>query len=235
MVSNRAQSRPNWFQRFRAWLLHHLQSQVFSLGKIYRSPLATLMTVAVIAITLTLPAGFYLLLKNIENLFGDMRSTTQISLYLQLDTSLQQARDLAQELKQQPNISDTYLISRDQALEEFKQYSGFGKSLDNLQTNPLPHTLIVQPIVDIDTLSIKTLVAKLQALPSVDIAKLDTEWLERLYTLIDLAKRAVIIISLLFSFAVLLIIGNTIRLDIQNRYQEIIVTKKHVVFPGHFK
>ena len=83
----------------------------------------------------------------------------------------------------------------------------------------------MQPIHTLDTFAIKTLLSQLQALPEVDIAKLDTEWLERLYTLIDMAKRAVIIISLLFSFAVLLIIGNTIRLDIQNRYQEIIVTK----------
>ncbi len=225
MSTNRAQFRPNLFQRLRAWLLHHLQSLVFSLGKIYRSPSSTLMTVTVIAITLTLPAGFYLFLKNIENLSGDLSSSTQITLYLELDTSLEQARSLAEELKQQADIADTLLISRSQALEDFKQYSGFGQSLENLQTNPLPHTLIVQPVADIDTLSIKTLVVKLQAMSRVDIAKLDTEWLERLFTLLDLAKRGVIIISLLFSFAVLLIIGNTIRLDIQNRYQEIVVTK----------
>lgn len=225
MSTNRAQSRPNLFHRLRAWLLHHLQSLVFSLGKIYRSPSSTLMTVTVIAITLTLPAGFYLFLKNIENLSGDLSSSTQITLYLELDSSLDQARNLAEELKQQTDIADTLLITRSEALEDFKQYSGFGQSLESLQTNPLPHTLIVQPVVDSDTLTIKTLVSKLQALPEVDIAKLDTEWLERLFTLIDLAKRGVIIVSLLFSFAVLLIIGNTIRLDIQNRYQEIVVTK----------
>jgi cell division transport system permease protein len=78
---------------------------------------------------------------------------------------------------------------------------------------------------NIETLAIKTLLSKLEARPEVELAKLDTEWLERLYTLLTLAKRVVVIISLLFSIAVLLIIGNTIRLDIQNRYQEIVVTK----------
>ncbi|MDJ0880646.1 MAG: permease-like cell division protein FtsX [Gammaproteobacteria bacterium] len=225
MSDNLHQHRPGIVARFTSWLLHHVQSLIFSLGKIYRSPGPTMMTVAVIGITLTLPSGFFLFLKNIENISGDFRSTSQITLYLKLDLSLDQAGKLSQSLLDNNNIVDTQLIPRDQALSEFKQYSGFGESIDQLNENPLPHTLIVQPIHTLDTFAIKTLLSQLQALPEVDIAKLDTEWLERLYTLIDMAKRAVIIISLLFSFAVLLIIGNTIRLDIQNRYQEIIVTK----------
>jgi len=225
MTDNLHQHRPGLFGRLSAWVLHHAQSLVFSLGKLYRSPASTLMTIAVIGITLTLPGGFYLFLKNIENISGDFRSTSQITLYLQLDTSLDQARKLAQELLSDTDISDTRLITRTQALQDFKQHSGFGESIEQLKNNPLPHTLIVQPLHNIDTLKIKTLLGRLQSHPQVDIAKLDTEWLERLYTLIDMAKRSVIIISLLFSFAVLLIIGNTIRLDIQNRYQEIIVTK----------
>ena len=225
MPDNLHQHRPGLVARFTAWLLHHAQSLIFSLGKIYRSPGPTMMTVAVIGITLTLPSGFFLFLKNIENISGDFRSTSQITLYLKLDLSLDQARKVGNSLADDTDIADTQLIPREQALTEFKQYSGFGESIDQLNQNPLPHTLIVQPVNTLDTLGIKTLLAKLQALPEVDIAKLDTEWLERLYTLLDMAKRAVIIISLLFSFAVLLIIGNTIRLDIQNRYQEIIVTK----------
>ena len=103
--------------------------------------------------------------------------------------------------------------------------SGFGKSIDTLAGNPLPHTIIVEPIETADTFAIKNLLNALQARPEVDIAKLDTEWLERLYTILEIAKRSVGIITILFAFAVLLIIGNTIRLDIQNRYQEIVVTK----------
>lgn len=225
MSDNRHQHRPNLFGRISAWFLHHLQSLVFSLGKLYRSPSSTLMTVAVIGITLTLPGGFYLFLKNIENISGDFRSTTQITLYLKLDLDLKKAHKFDQQLKARSEVADTYFISNSQALQDFKDNSGFGKSIDHLTDNPLPHTIIVQPAHESDAVLIKTLLTKLQSLPEVDIAKLDTEWLERLYTLIDMAKRAVIIISLLFSFAVLLIIGNTIRLDIQNRYQEIIVTK----------
>ncbi len=225
MTENRHQNKPRLFARLSAWLLHHLQSLVFSLGKIYRSPSSTLMTVAVIGITLTLPGGFYLFLKNLENISGEFRSTTQITLYLKLDLKLNQAQEFNSQLISHNEIVDTFFISKSQALEDFKQESGFGESIEKLAKNPLPHTIIVQPIYEIDTLTIKTLLAELQSFPEVDIAKIDTEWLEKLFTLIEMAKRAVIIISLLFCGAVLLIIGNTIRLDIQNRYQEIIVTK----------
>jgi len=225
MSDNKHQHRPNALNRFSAWLLHHLQSLVFSLGKAYRSPSATLMTVAVIGITLTLPSGFYLLLKNIQSISGDLRSSTQITLFLDMKLSLDSARQFNAQLKQHAEIADTRFISREQALTDFKQTSGFGKSLDHLNDNPLPHTVIVIPSTELDTLAIKTLLSRLESMAEVDIAKLDTEWLERLFTIVEIAKRSVIIISLLFSFAVLLIIGNTIRLDIQNRYQEIIVTK----------
>ena len=222
--SNVRRDRPATSNRISAYLLHHLKSLLFSLDKIYQAPTTTIMTVAVIGITLSLPGGFYLFLKNIDAISGDFRSSSQIGLYLDLDISEKQARILEKQIANMENVTSTRFISRESSLEEFRQNSGFGKSIDTLSSNPLPHTIIVEP-VEGDTFTVRNLLNSLQALPEVEIAKLDTEWLERLYTIIEIAKRSVIIITILFAFAVLLIIGNTIRLDIQNRYQEIIVTK----------
>jgi cell division transport system permease protein len=217
--------RPEAANRLVAYFLHHLQSLVSSLGKIYKAPTTTIMTVAVIGITLSLPSGFYLFLKNIEAMSGDLSSSTQISLYLDLNINETVALKLSKTLANQEIILETEFISRDSALQSFRQSSGFGESIDTLSSNPLPHTIIVIPKSSSDRFEIKNLLNSLQSLPEVKIAKLDTEWLERLFTILEIAKRAVAIITLLFAFAVLLIIGNTIRLDIQNRYQEIIVTK----------
>jgi len=208
-----------------AYFLHHMQSLVFSLGKIYAAPTTTIMTVAVIGITLSLPGGFYLFLKNIDAMSGDFRSSTQITLYLDIDITEKKARAVQNEVANTPDVGDTHFISKQESLEAFRLTSGFGKSIDTLANNPLPHSIIVEPLSSADTFAVKNLLNSLQALPGVEIAKLDTEWLERLYTILEIAKRSVAIITLLFAFAVLLIIGNTIRLDIQNRYQEIIVTK----------
>ena len=222
--SNVRRDRPATSNRISAYLLHHLKSLLFSLDKIYQAPTTTIMTVAVIGITLSLPGGFYLFLKNIDAVSGDFRSSSQIGLYLDLNISEKQARALEKQIAKMENVTTTRFISRESSLEEFRQNSGFGKSIDTLSSNPLPHTIIVEP-VEADTFTVRNLLNSLQAMPEVEIAKLDTEWLERLYTIIEIAKRSVIIITILFAFAVLLIIGNTIRLDIQNRYQEIIVTK----------
>jgi len=222
--SNVRRDRPATSNRISAYLLHHLKSLRFSLDKIYRAPTTTIMTVAVIGITLSLPGGFYLFLKNIDAISGDFRSSSQISLYLDLGVSEKQARALEKRIANTADVTSTRFISRESSLEEFRQNSGFGKSIDTLSSNPLPHTIIVEP-VEADTFTVRNLLKSLQAMPEVEIAKLDTEWLERLYTIIEIAKRSVIIITILFAFAVLLIIGNTIRLDIQNRYQEIVVTK----------
>ncbi len=222
--SNIRRHKPATTNRISAYLLHHLQSLVFSLGKIYQAPATTIMTVAVIGITLSLPGGFYLFLKNIDAMSGDFRSSSQIGLYLDLDVSEKRARAVEKDIGSMAQVESTRFISRDMSLEEFRQNSGFGKSIDTLSSNPLPHTIIVEPVAA-DTFEIRNLVNKLQAMPEIEIAKLDTEWLERLYTIIEIARRSVTIITILFACAVLLIIGNTIRLDIQNRYQEIIVTK----------
>ncbi len=222
--SNIRRHKPATTNRISAYLLHHLQSLIFSLGKIYQAPATTIMTVAVIGITLSLPGGFYLFLKNIDAMSGDFRSSSQISLYLDLDVSEKRARAVEKDIGGMAQVESTRFISRDRSLEEFRQNSGFGKSIDTLSSNPLPHTIIVEPVAA-DTFEIRNLVNKLQAIPEIEIAKLDTEWLERLYTIIEIARRSVTIVTILFACAVLLIIGNTIRLDIQNRYQEIIVTK----------
>ena len=223
--SNVRRAKPATTNQLTAYFLHHIQSLVFSLSKIYQSPTTTIMTVAVIGITLSLPGGFYLFLKNIDAMSGDFRSTTQITLYLELKVDEKNARTLQREIEVMAEVQSTEFISRHDALENFRESSGFGKSIDTLSSNPLPHTIIVEPGSGTDTFAVKNLLNALQAIPEVEIAKLDTEWLDRLYTILEIAKRSVAIITVLFAFAVLLIIGNTIRLDIQNRYQEIIVTK----------
>ena len=225
MANNIRRHRPATSNKMAAYFLHHMQSLVFSLGKIYAAPATTIMTVTVIGITLSLPGGFYLFLKNIDAMSGDFRSSTQITLYLDIDITDKKTRAVQSKVANTPDVGDTQFVSKQESLEAFRLTSGFGKSIDALASNPLPHTIIVEPVSSADTFAVKNLLNSLQALPGVEIAKLDTEWLERLYTILEIAKRSVAIVTLLFAVAVLLIIGNTIRLDIQNRYQEIIVTK----------
>lgn len=212
--------------RFKAYLLHHVRVFISSLGELTRSPIASMMTITVIAIALALPSGMYLLLHNVNQISADWDSSAQMSLFIKTNVSKRKVERLANKLNLRNDIESTKIITPEAALEDFVRISGFGDALNSLDKNPLPSVIVIQPIVNNQNpLQVSQLLNDMKKLPEVDIAQLDLEWVKRLYTMLDIANRAVWVISVLLGIAVLLTVGNTIRLDIQNRKEEIIVTK----------
>lgn len=210
----------------KTWLLQHLQAAVFSLGQLARNPIGSLMTVAVIGIALALPAGFYLILDNAKRVTSGWDMTLQIAVYLNEDVSDDEAQQLAVELRGDESIKSVDYISRTEALKEFRELSGFAEAIDALSDNPLPAVLLVQPAsAASDTAAFERLLARLQNLAQVDQAKFDRQWLQRLQAIIETVQRAVLVLSFVLGLAVLLIVGNTIRLGIYNRRAEIEITK----------
>ncbi len=209
-----------------SYLTHHLQMLIASLGYLSRQPVSTFMTSAVIAIALALPAGLYIALDNASQLSADWDGTTLISLFLKDDVNIKTVEKLAARLGQSKEIEKVSIINRDQGLKQFQKISGFGDAIELLDENPLPHVITVQPVVDQQSPDkVVHLVKTLQNEKLVELAQLDMLWVKRLYTLLDVAQRGVWIIGSLLALAVLLIIGNTIRLDIQNRREVIEVSK----------
>lgn len=217
---------PKKNSRLVSYLMHHLQMLIASLGYLSRQPISSLMTSAVIAIALALPAGLYIALDNASQLSADWDGTTLISLFLKDNVSIKKAEKLATRLGLSKEIEKVRIIDRDQGLKQFQKISGFGDAIKFLDDNPLPHVITVQPVIDQQSPDqVVHLVKKLQNEDLVDLAQLDMLWVKRLYTLLDVARRGVWIIGSLLALAVLLIIGNTIRLDIQNRREAIEVSK----------
>jgi len=209
-----------------SYLTHHWRCLGHSMGYIVKTPLASLMTVAVIGISLALPAGMYVLLQNVQDVTAGWNSAVQISLFLKEDAGTGAARDLARTLQGMDGIKAVDYISPAQALAEFRRASGFGDALDALQDNPLPPVLIVHPAPDHSGPgAVQALVKRLQTLPQVDLVNLDMQWVKRLYAIMELAKRGILIVAGLFGIGVLLIVGNTIRLAIENRREEIEIKK----------
>lgn len=208
------------------YFVHHWRCAGHSLGYIARTPLASLMTIAVIGISLALPAGMYVLLKNVQDVSAGWDGSVQISLFLKKGVDGDAAQRLAGRVRRMTGVAAVDYISPAQALEEFRRNSGFGGALDALQSNPLPAVLIVHPGPDQSRPeAIKALVKRLGALEGVDLANLDMQWVERLYAIMGIVKRGIFIVAGLFGVGVLLIVGNTIRLVIQNRREEIQVKK----------
>ncbi|MBW6475855.1 MAG: permease-like cell division protein FtsX [Chromatiales bacterium] len=208
------------------YLLRHAQTFFYSLGQLSRSPMSTLMTTAVIAIALAMPTGLHVLLKNLQGVLSGWDSAAQISLFLERDTRETAALGLAERLRQHPAIIGVEYISAEQAMAEFRRLSGFGDALDALEENPLPPVLVVQPALgEQDPAALQALVDELRAEATVDLAQLDMEWVERLYALVEIGKRGVMILATLLAIAVMLVVGNTIRLMILNRRDEIVIIK----------
>lgn len=214
---------PNLLQ---VYLLRHVQVALNSLGRLYRAPLASLMTAAVLGIALALPAGLYLLTANLQQLSARWDGGASLSLFLKHSVSDQQARTLQTQLLGWSDIEHIDLISPQQALEEFRELSGFGDALDALDSNPLPAVLAVKPAAEAtDSASIRQLLERLRDLPAVDLAQLDLQWVKRFNAIVDIVQRSIWVMAALLGLAVLLITGNTIRLEIQGRREEIEVTK----------
>ncbi len=208
------------------YLLRHAQVALASLGELWRQPLATLMTILVIGIALALPAGLYVLHKNIEQLSGEWQQASRISLFLKADVKDGRGEQLAEQLRSWPDIHKIDFQSSSQSLQEFRSVSGLGEVLDSLPENPLPGVIIIEPITDATANTAHTdLLERLEKLQEVDLAQLDMQWLQRLQQLNATGQRGIAVLAAMLSLSVLLVIGNTIRLAILNRQTEIKVIK----------
>ena len=222
----RRHNKPNRMTFIASYFIRHAQVFFYSLGQLSRAPVSTLMTCMVIGIALALPTGLHTLLKNAQQLSGSWESTAQISVFLKKETPVSQAQKLKLDIQRWANVISVHYISREQALKEFQQLSGFGNALEALSSNPLPSVLIVKPdLTDDGEQATQELINKVRKLPQTDKAQLDMQWVRRLYAIMNIIERGVQILAALLALAVLLVVGNTIRLAIQNRHKEIVVIK----------
>jgi len=208
------------------FFVSHVRQALASLGELWRQPLASLMTIGVLGLSITLPSTLYIMVKNTEKITAGWDQASEISLFLKPDINAASSQQLVARLNSWSEIDSVVYIPADDALKEFQHLSGLGDAIAYLEKNPLPDVVLVTPSEKhASPTAAKALLDKLRQQREVDIGKLDIEWLERLYAVIDIARDLVTLIGLLLFIAVVLIIGNTIRLNILNKYDEIVVMK----------
>lgn len=210
---------------FATWLTRHASTSLGALGRLSRQPFASLMIVLVIAVTLALPAAINVVVKNAQSVSGTWNNALDFSVYLKKDVTISEAEGLARLIGQRADVDSVTLITAEEALAEFKQQSGFGAALDQLNDNPLPHALVVRPGSGNTSASMILLQEEIGNLPESDLVQVDTEWVQRFHAILDIVRQAIAIGAALLGIAIVVVIGNTIRLDIENRREEIEVTK----------
>lgn len=212
-------ARPN--SRLGTWFDHHVYSLVASAGRMLHKPWATALTIGVMAVAITLPLGLWAALGNVERFTGTVQQSRQISLFLKPQIALDRARAVAEELRGRGDIATLELRTPDEGMEELRRSSGLNEAISAVDGNPLPSVLIVTPKGD------ETLLAQsLRTLPEVDVVQHDAAWRQRLDRWLRFGVRLAWVLAALLGLGALLVVGNTVRLDIQSRRDEIEVLQQ---------
>jgi cell division transport system permease protein len=208
------------------YLIHHAQALLGSLGRLARAPFATTLTVLVIAVALALPLALGLLVSNALRATGGFTGAMDISVYFKPEVAVTRVQQLALSARQRHGVASVQVITAGDALQEFRQYSGFGAALTALGDNPLPNVLHVHPTPDASTpADLEALRHYLSAWPEVDAVQVDAEWVLRFNALLDLMRRVLGVAAVFLGAGVIAVVGNTIRLEIQGRRNEIEVVR----------
>lgn len=214
------------FRRFVMFWVHNLQQAVASLGELARYPFASMMTMAVLGLSLTLPATLYVVVKNTEAVGASWQHAAEMTLFLRKDLTDQEISTLQKRLSLSNDFDTVRWINKTEALAEFREQSGFGDALEGLAQNPLPDVLVVLPAAHKRSPSqAQQLAQQLRQEREVEQVRLDLDWLQRLEALLHLVRDGLLALALLLCAAVVLIVGNTIRLNILSKRDEIMVMK----------
>jgi cell division transport system permease protein len=193
-----------------------------------RAPFASALTLGVIGIALALPASLQLVVQNARIASSGWQSALDVSVYLQPALSERDGAQLAERVAARADVVSARFVGATEGMAEFRRWSGLGQALDALQDNPLPGMIVVRPRVaggGSDFSSVEQLAQALRSVPGVDQVQLDSDWVRRFAAILDTLRRAAALLATLLGLGVLMIVGNTVRLDIDARRTEIEVVK----------
>ena len=206
------------------WLSHHWHAFYLALRRLAGAPLASLLNITVIGVAFSLPTGVYMLLSNVQNFSGQLSGAPQLSIFLKPGTDKVTIEKFESHLRQHPQIANFRFISKDKALKQLKQKSGLADAVNSLTRNPLPDAFIIDA-KSVSPETLKQLRSEMLKWPDSEHVQLDSAWVERLNALLKLGQLAVLILTALLSFALIVVTFNTIRLQILTKRDEIEVSK----------
>ena len=208
----------------KAWLITHGHACGRAIRRLLAQPTVTILSVFVIGIAITLPLALYVAFANVSAAASQVNTDPNINVYLSLNASEQETRELERRLKSLERVARVTFISSETALAEMKQVANLADLLASLETNPLPHAFSIRPIAG-DPATLASLQREIVALPKVESVAADFEWAQKLKRFATFAERIVSLLGLLLAAAVVFVTGNTIRLQILTQKDEIEVSQ----------
>ena len=212
------QNAPFWVQ------MHYVLSAVCA--DLVKKKYATVLTVLVIAVSLTIPTISFLLWKNTHQAATQFYPESELTVYLHKNLDGNDAESVVEKIRQQDGVESLHYISRQESLEEFRSWSGFGAELDILDDNPLPAVVMIKPSQAYQPSEARQkLRDKISQIKGVQEVRLDNDWMEKLTALTWLIAHVAIFCAVLMTLAVFLVIANSIRSDVYSSKANIQVMK----------
>ena len=203
-----------------AWFSQHAQALKLVLRRFKTNKLSTLLICLAIGVTLALPSLLYAVLDSVNGLANNVKSESKISVFLTLNHNDATAENITTALKNEAQINTFKFVSKDDALKSLQASNANKAVLNSLENNPLPDAFFIEP-KQLDNDSIASLKSTLSKLDGVEEVIVDGAWLKRLNALLALGQKALSIVAGLLAFALIAVIGNTIRMQILTQQAEI--------------
>lgn len=223
MNASAAMAHPVRYTRLAMWRRQHAWCLRDSLRQLARRPFGSALTIVVMGLALALPLAFYLLLVNVQHLATALGDSQSVNVFLKTNVAADGAQKLAVILRARSDVRAVTLRTPGQGLQELAAMQGFGDAIKSLPDNPLPFALLIEPRAGTDRSQIEKMVAAIRAMPGVDLVQDNGQWRARLDALIAVGQRVTLLLALLLGAAAVLVTGNTVRLDIRSRANEIVV------------
>lgn len=204
----------------KTWLIYHAQALQLVLSRFKTNKFSTLLICLSIGVTLALPATVYIILDNLNALVSDVKNESQISVFLSADIKQATVLDIKNTLEKNTAIQRVKFVSKQDALAQLMANKSNQIALDSLINNPLPDAFFIQP-KQLVAASVALLQLDLSKIQGVDEVLVDGAWIKRLNYLLLLGKKILIILAGLLGFALIAVIGNTIRMQILTQQAEI--------------
>ncbi len=203
-----------------AWLTQHTQALSLVLRRFKTNKLSTLFICLAIGVTLALPSIMYAVLDSVNGLANNVKSESRISVFLALNHGEDAVSNIKTALEKNAAIKNFKFVSKEDALSQLQATNANNDVLNSLEKNPLPDAFFVEPN-KLDSESIENLKKELNKLDGIEEVIVDGAWIKRLNYLLLLGKKAMLVIAGLLAFALVAVIGNTIRMQIVTQSAEI--------------
>ena len=203
---------------------NHFQAFNRALVRIFSNFGSSLMMFIVIGVTLFLPSSGLLIVENISQISNNIVYDAELSLFLKKDIKQDQIDFIQSVLNKTLAIKKTHFESKLTAWDKLQNKLNLNPLDTGISENPLPDAFFIS-LNTFDEREINNLIDNLKTIDGVENIFFDAGWIKKLRSILYLLKISLAFLGIILIIVLIVVIGNTIRLQTLTHKDEIEVSK----------